>query len=285
MMIAIADEASSGSYEFTPFTKADFEPWRPNDFVLVEEVGDSITGCAVIELKAHKNEAEITTLAAKPEFTTAEAEGPLFQASEEWVANAKTIAYFVPTEDPRINWLSERGYSTEPGFCHFVAPLNPLPSEPKKPRPNGFQIRSMKPNEEDTVIRAVNEAYGYERLTRSHFERWRNQIPMFSEDWILLAFVDGEVAGAVCASQDVRYNQTYNKRRGYLGPGATLPKFRRKGINKTLNWYAMKFLRGRGMDEVSLYTAESNVEVHRLCNSLGYEHRFTWKRMKKTLRE
>lgn len=61
-------------------------------------------------------------------------------------------------------------------------------------------------------------------------------------------------------------------------------RIRGKGINKMLNWFAMKFLHNKGMEEVSLETAEDNEAIHRLATDLDYQRRYVWKRLKKTLR-
>lgn len=83
----------------------------------------------------------------------------------------------------------------------------------------------MTASEEKEIIKVVNAAYGHERLTAHHFERWRKQDPSYNNEWVLLAIVDDRIAAVVCSRQDVRYNQIYGKRRGYLGPGCTLPEF------------------------------------------------------------
>jgi ribosomal protein S18 acetylase RimI-like enzyme len=142
----------------------------------------------------------------------------------------------------------------------------------------------MRESEESQVIDVVNAAYGKRRLTQDHFDRWRREDPLFNEDWILVAISDGKMVGVLCLRQDLQYSRVLRRRRGYVGPAATLPQYRSRGIGKALNWHGMKFLKAQGLNEASLYTAENNLPVHRMVSALGYERRYTWKRFKKTLR-
>jgi GNAT superfamily N-acetyltransferase len=281
ILLAIGNEAYANSYEFTPFTEDDIFRGRPGDIVVVAERENEVIGFALLEFRTRKGEteADISILAVTGNAENVE---KLLVDECEKVCGTKVITHYLPPDDKRITWLTQRGYVVEPGYCHFVAPLEELPPQPTV-NLNGFQVRSMTSSEEAEVIRVVNASYGHERITKFHFERWMKQDPLFNDDWVLLATVDGKITAVACSRQDLRYNQTYNKRRGYLGPGCTLPEFRSKGINKALNWYGMKFLRDKGMQEVSLETAEANEPIHKLAADLGYQRRFVWKRLRKTL--
>jgi len=281
ILLTIANKAYENSYEFTPFTEDDVFRERPGDIVLVAEKENEIVGFALLEFRTRKDEreAEISILAVKGSADNIE---KLLVEVCEKAAHTKVITHYLPPDDKRIPWLTERKYVVEPGYCHFVASLEQLPPQPTV-NVKDLQVRSMTASEETEVINVVNIAYGHERLTKFHFERWRKQDPLFNNDWVLLATVDKKIAAVACSRQDLRYNQTYCKLRGYLGPGCTLPEFRSKGINKALNWHALKFLRDRGMREASLETAELNEAIQKLAADLGYQRRFVWKRLRKTL--
>jgi ribosomal protein S18 acetylase RimI-like enzyme len=284
ILLAIANEAYANSYEFTPFTEEDLRLNEPDHITLVAQRGDKVIGFALIDSHSHRDEAEaeIESLAVTKQAGTS-VEKLLVYACEK-TAKAKFVTYYLPPEDEKIGWLTKRGYVIESGYCHFVASLDQLPPPPTvEADVKGFRERSMTDSEEDEIINVVNAAYGHERLTKQHFERWRKQDPLFSNEWVLLGVLEDKIVSVVCSRQDIGYNQTHGKRRGYLGPAGTLPEFRSRGLNKALNWHAMKFLRDKGMSEVSLYTAETNEQVHRLAKDLGYQQRYVWKRLKKTL--
>jgi len=254
-LLTIANETYANSYEFTPFIEDEIFRERPGDIVLVAEKENEVIGFALLEFRTRRGEkeADISILAVRG---TAENDEKLLVEACEEEADTEVITHYLPPDDKRIPWLMERGYVVEPGYCHFVALLEHLPPQPTVDLKD-FQVRRMTASEEAEVIKVVNIAYGHERLTKFHFERWRKQDPLFNNDWVLLATVDKKIVAVACSRQDLRYNQTYGKFRGYLGPGCTLPEFRSKGINKALNWHAMKFLRDRGMQEASLETAET----------------------------
>jgi len=282
MMITLSNEAYGNSYEFTGFSQTDFPLDKSDNFALVAESDQTPIGCVMIESPSafDPNEAEITILAASSKHRTRDLEEALIEAAENNVQVACT-SFWVPADNEKTSWLPLRGYEIEPGYSHFVAALTALPKEPVV---EGVRVRSMRESEESQVIDVVNAAYGKRRLTQDHFDRWRREDPLFNEDWVLVAISDGKMVGVLCLRQDLQYNRVLRRRRGYVGPAATLSQYRSRGIGKALNWHGMKFLKAQGLNEASLYTAENNLPVYRMVSALGYERRYTWKRFKKTLR-
>ena len=278
-MIMLSSKARCNSYKFRGLSQPDFSLDKADNFAFVAESRRILVGCIMVESPSvfDSNEAEITILAVSSRESNLEEN--LIEAAEENVRVAN-VSIRVRSDDEMAGWLASRGYAVEPGFWHFVASLAVLPKEPVAEH---VQIRSMKKSERGEVIDAVNAAYGKRRLTQDHFSRWRRQDPQFNEDWVLVAILDEKIVGVLCLREDLQYSQVSGKRRGYMGPAATLPQYRSHGIGRALNWHGMQFLKAHGMDEASLYTEENNIPVHRLVSDLGYEHRHIWKRFKKTL--
>jgi len=279
-MIQLANGFYRDTYEFTGFSNSDFVLGKNDNFALVAMSDGSCVGCVMVESPSTfaSDEAEITILAVSG-VGKRSVEELLIEAAEKNVGTAH-VSFWVGKDDDRIGWLLSRGYLAEPGYSHFVADLAKLP---EKPPVQNVQVRSMKLSEENEVIRVVNAAFGKARLTQEAIDRWRRDDPLFTEDWILVAVSNGEIVGVTCMRQDLHYNKVFRKRRGYMGPAATLPNYRTRGINKAINWYGLRFLKDRGMSEAALYTAENNLPVLKLVSSLGYEYRYTWKRFKKTV--
>jgi ribosomal protein S18 acetylase RimI-like enzyme len=279
MMVTLSGKAHCNSYKFRGLSQPDFSLDKADNFAFVAESSGILVGCIMVESPSvfDANEAEVTILAVISRSSNLEEN--LIKAAEENVRVAN-VSIRVLSDDEMAGWLASRGYAVEPGFWHFVAPLAILPKEPVVEH---VHIRSMKKSEMGEVIDVVNAAYRKRRLTQDHFSRWRRQDIQFNEDWVLVAILDEKIVGVLCLREDLQYSQVSGKRRGYMGPAATLPQYRSHGIGRALNWCGMKFLKAHGMDEVSLYTEENNIPVHRLVLDLGYEHRQTWKHFKKTL--
>ncbi|MCR4405176.1 MAG: GNAT family N-acetyltransferase [Candidatus Acetothermia bacterium] len=76
----------------------------------------------------------------------------------------------------------------------------------------------------------------------------------------------------------------YHTKRGYLGPAATLPEHRGKGLGKALTARAMNFLRERGLERVSLYTWEGNPPALRVTRGLDFRASHEWKILTKPIK-
>ena len=69
-----------------------------------------------------------------------------------------------------------------------------------------------------------------------------------------------------------------------MGPAATLPEFRSKGLASALTRRAMNFLFSKGLDSVGLYTEETNEASINLLRRLGFKIMHHWKFLVKYLR-
>jgi ribosomal protein S18 acetylase RimI-like enzyme len=156
--------------------------------------------------------------------------------------------------------------------------IKPLPQIPE-----GTIIRSLKPNEEKALIETVNKGYGWERLREGFIAEWKAEHPPFDESWIHIAEIGGKIVSAVASRPDTEYNKFYNAKRGYLGPAVTLPKYRGRNLASALTRRAMNFLYEKGMDSVTLHTAEQNTPSVTLLKKLGFEVKHVWKFMHKNL--
>jgi ribosomal protein S18 acetylase RimI-like enzyme len=179
------------------------------------------------------------------------------------------VSTMVDEGSPRIaDWIS-RGYVLQPGFQQMSAKLHSLKPIPKLAE--GIRLRSLRPDEEEKLIAVVNAGFGWQRLEPGVLETWKSEDPPFSEDWVYIAEIGERIVSAVVAKPDTNYMNYLHLKRGYLGPAATLPKFRNKHLASALTAKAMNFLFGKGMDSVRLGTSEQNISSITLLRSLGFQ--------------
>ncbi len=279
----IANNHLRNEYEFTPYTARELLDWisnRPKSAILVAGEAEPI-GFALLRTVQGGRIADIRVLAT-PEGSAGEsARLGLLGAAESMPYEGISIE--LSESSSLIDLFASRGYKRKPGNCHFTRSLSSLPEEP--PLLEGILVRNLREGEEAELIELINSSYQRERLQRVEIDRWFREDPDFSVDWVQVAEKDDVLVGAACARSDSQYNESYGAKRGYLGPTGTRPEFRGKGINRHLNWRAMKFLRNKGMTDVSLYTAENNAPVHKIMQDLGYELKYTWVGFTKNLQE
>ncbi|MBE0431086.1 MAG: GNAT family N-acetyltransferase [Dehalococcoidia bacterium] len=88
---------------------------------------------------------------------------------------------------------------------------------------------------------------------------------------------------AVVGRSDLEYNRHYHAHRGYLGPAATLPAHRGKGLAEALTAQAMNVLFERGIHTVCLHTWETNKPALGAIRDLGFRAGHEWKVLRKTI--
>jgi ribosomal protein S18 acetylase RimI-like enzyme len=115
-------------------------------------------------------------------------------------------------------------------------------------------------------------------------DAWKKETPGFGTDWVFVAECAGVPVSMLVSKPDVEYNRCFGGRRGYLGPAATLPDYRNKGLASALTIMAMNSLRNRGMSEVNLYTSAHNAPSIRLLNKLGFKNRCKYLQLSKTFK-
>jgi len=272
-VVSLINKHCAGSYESTPYTAKSFERLIDDGSVLILTEG-CIKG---VLASAHWARGDFIEVLA-PSIDCGGQAADLLLREFESMLN-RDIFVWVDSEAEVNAWMA-RGYRR--GICwdHMVSPL--VASKVSPPSGCNTLLRELRPDEEADLIEVVNASFGRERLKKGCVERWKEEHGDFDESWIHVAEVDGRMVSAVVSSPDREYNEYYGKRRGYLGPAATLPEFRCRGIAGSLVVKAMNFLFSKGLDSVSLYTDEKNSASQALLRRLGFVVRHRWVEMAKT---
>jgi len=279
-LVKLLNETYRESYEFIPFNEEKLRSQirERNLKILVAEEESEIIG-SVSYNNGHWGE-EIEWLAVSERPNRKHLENLLVREIEKYVKGEKVFTV-VDAESPKINEWTERGYKPEGGLYHMVARL-----DGRKPLPKvteGTIISSLKPEEEKYFVEAVNAGFGRERLKQGAIQRWKSECPPFSQEWIHIAKLDNKIVSVVVSKPDVKYNKFFGGNRGYLGPAATLLKYRGKNLASALTCRAMNFLFEKGMDSVALYTSEQNIPSVTLLQKHGFKIEHHWKFMRKNL--
>jgi len=277
------NEARRGSYEFIPYAAerlreeleraasilvAADEQGRIEGFALLRQgwYGEGIELCVRSGLGARELDVKERLLSAiEGETETGE------------------LTAVVDTEDrERLEFFASRGYEPEGSLYQMMIELDrpkPMPSVP-----SGYLLRSLRPDEEEALIRVVNTAYQGERLRPGVLKRWQEEDPAFKPEWIQVAEHQGRLVAAVVARTDREFNLHYKAKRGYMGPAATLPEHRGRGLNKALTVRALDLLREQGLERACLYTWSGNAAALRVLRSLGFQVGHEWKILEKRRR-
>jgi ribosomal protein S18 acetylase RimI-like enzyme len=278
-LVDLFNEAYQGSYEFIPYTeeklRAELKE-ASSILVGVDEQG-RVLGLGLLRREWHGEEIQ---LYAQQEPEWQEIEEQLLLAIESQ-ARSGEISTIVDSEDPdRIEFFAARGYKPDGSLYQMVAELD-------RPRsvlaPQGYLLRGLKPDEEEELIEVVNIAYEGERLRPGALARWHSEDPAFSAAWVQVVEFEGKLVAAVVARCDREFNRHYHAKRGYLGPAATLPEHRGKGLGKALTARALNFLREQGLERTSLYTWSGNVAALRVLKSLGFQVSHEWRILTKSI--
>jgi ribosomal protein S18 acetylase RimI-like enzyme len=163
------------------------------------------------------------------------------------------------------------------------AKLDGLRSIPKVD--DGIKLRSLRADEEERLITAVNEGFGWRRLERGDLGIWKTEDPPFNEDWVQIAEAERKIVSVVVARPDSDSIKYLHIKRGYLGPAVTLPEYRSKHLASALTARAMNFLFEKGMDSVRLGTSETNASSIALLRRLGFQVEHLRKTLRKKLKD
>jgi ribosomal protein S18 acetylase RimI-like enzyme len=235
--------------------------------LLVAEENDKVLG--IIATHSHENsEKHVSWLAAVEGQEHKNIENLLVSAVEKDV-KIGAILIMIDEGSPKIaNW-TKRGYTLQPGFQRMSAKLDGLRPVPKVDEDT--ELRSLKADEEEEFVEAVNKGFGWKRLERGDLENWKAEEAPFTEKWVQIADVKGRIVSVVVAKPDNDALRYLHLNRGYLGPAATLPEFRNRHLATALTARAMNFLYEKGMDSVILGTAEQNISSNALLRNLGFQ--------------
>lgn len=280
-LVHIINEADRDEHEFIPYTNEDLQAnlKTANPVLIATDARDQIIGLAYLRQDWY---GETVTTCARPGTDWQEIEGFLLSTIEPDNKTGHITTSIDPDDQERSAFFSARGYRVQSSLYQMVADLDqPLPS---LRLPEGYTIRSLSPDEEERLIDMANAAYNNVRLRPGVFAKWQANDPDFRIDWVQVAEYEGELVAMVRGSSDREYNEHYGGRRGYLGPAATLPAHRGKGLSKALTARAMTVLRQHGMHSACLYTWEGNPAAVELTKHLGFRLGHEWKIFGKTLR-
>ncbi|MEA2089423.1 MAG: GNAT family N-acetyltransferase [Thermoproteota archaeon] len=280
-LVRLLNETRKNSYEFIPYTEEKFaaEIKKGRAAVLVAEDGE-IAGFAMLYRGVHGN--EIRWLCVKPTPERKKIEDLLVQEIEK-EANSEEVFAVVDSKNPEMtNWI-ERGYTVSGGLYHMIAKLKR--PQPIPPVPEGVTLRSLAKDEEKALVEVVNASFERERIQLGVLQKWKSRDPLFNEEWVHVAELNKQIISVVVSRRALEYNQYYGGKRGYLGPAATLPVHRCKGLAKALTCRAMNYLLRKGMESVSLYTSERNLPSVALLKSLSFKTKCNWKFLRKNLAE
>jgi len=279
-LVKLLNEARRESYEFIPINeeklRSRIKEWDL-EVLVVEEEGEIIGSVAYNN--GHWGE-EIEWLCVRENPNRKYLENLLVREIEKHVKGEK-IFTVVDAESLKINEWTERGYKPEGGLCHMIARLDGLKPLPKVPE--GTIISSLKTEEEKDFVEAVNAGFNHERLKQGVVQRWKSECPPFSEELIHIAKLDSKIVSVVVSRPDTKHNEFFGGKRGYLGPAATLSKYRGKNLASALTRRAMNALFEKGMNFVALYTTEQNVPSVTLLRRLDFKIGYHWKFMHKNL--
>jgi len=280
-VVNLVNEAEAGSYEFVPYSEEGIqaEMKESSSVLLAADDQGRITGVGYLGRRWY---GETITLHVRPGSRRWEA-GDLLLSALEPRTKADELSTKVDEADGK--WLTfylERGYRTESSLYQMIADLDRR--RRRRRLPEGCVIGVLEADEEEALVQLANTAYAGERLQAGILAQWQAQDPNFSTDWVQVARCEGQLVAAVGARSDREYNEYYHANRGYLGPAATLPSYRDKGLGEALTAQAMNFLRERGMRTVCLHTWQRNQPAVRLTTHLGFRVVHEWRILDKTVR-
>lgn len=282
-IIELLNDAFRGSREFIPFDEARVlsEIRRRHLKILVAVENGNVQG--LVATHSHENSEEhVTWLTARNGVNQKIVENKLIDALEKQ-SDVNAMVIMVDEASPRIpDWI-DRGYRLEPGFQRMSAKLNGLRAIPTVD--DGIRLRSLRADEEEQLITAVNKGFGWRRLERGDLGTWKTEDPPFNENWVQIAEADQTIVSVVVARPDSDAIKYLHIKRGYLGPAATLPEYRSKHLASALTARAMNFLFKNGMDSVRLGTSETNTASSALLRRLGFHVEHRRKTLRKNLKD
>jgi ribosomal protein S18 acetylase RimI-like enzyme len=278
-VVELVNEYYSGTYEYVPDTVESL--MRLVDMVgaivLAARGSEGLAGfiACIPGVRGH----DINILATRPLSNHQVAD--LLVLSVESRVGTGTIYTWVDCESPELPRWESRGYSQRLCWYQMISPLEKI--QPIPPLFHDAILRELHGDEEADLVKMVNKSFGRERLQEGCIRRWKEQYGCFDEQWIHVAEVGGQIVSVMVSAPDKQYDEHYGRRRGYLGPAATLPEFRSRGLATALVVRAMNFLLGMGMDSVSLYTAENNTPSVALLKKHGFAACHRWAEMAKSI--
>lgn len=279
-LLALWNEAQVGSYEFIPYTALRLreELEEAHTVLIAADEEGNLLGLTFLRREWYGEELLILSRPGPKQW---EVEERLLVEIEPRTQTGKLTAVVDATDRKHTEFFTAHGYKPEGSLYQMFIELD----RPwlKATAPPGYCLRSLQPDEEDALIRVVNAAYEGERLHPGALARWEQESPGFGPEWVQVAECAGELVAAVVSRPDTAFNEHYGANRAYLGPAATLPAHRGKGLCKALTVQALAFLWERGLKAASLYTWSGNTPVLCLLKGLGFQEGREWRLLTKAI--
>jgi predicted N-acetyltransferase YhbS len=266
--IKLLNESRLDSFEYMPLTEEDvrrrIEHGRSQ--VLIAEEAGRIVGSVTYSDGYWGEEIRWLVVRAASDQRLVE---DLLVSEAEKLVRGETVFTSVDLGSPETVEWARRGYSLDGGLYQMIARLGGSRAIPAVPE--GIVLRSMRPEEEKSVVEVANAVFGWERLEPNFVEKGKVESAPFNEEWVFLAESEGRILSVVVAWPAVKFNQFFGAKRGYLGPAATVPEYQSKKLASALTVRAMNFLYEKGMNTVVLHTSEQNVPSVTLLKTIGFE--------------
>jgi len=275
-LVVLWNEAQQGSYEFIPYTEERLHEeleGAASILVAVDEQG-KIAGFALFRREWYGGELLVCVRPGERKI-----EEQLLMAIEREAQSGELTVVIDAEDQERIEFFTAKGYQSGGSLYQMVAELDRPSLEPTVP--SGYLLRGLGPDEEEALIQVVNAAYQGERLRSGVLARWKEEDPAFSTEWVQIAEYDEKLVAAAVARTDHEYNLHYHAKRGYLGPAATLPDYRGKGLNRALTVRVLDLLRKQGLERACLYTWSGNRAALRVLPGLGFRVSHEWRLLTK----
>ncbi|MFQ6090173.1 MAG: GNAT family N-acetyltransferase [Candidatus Bipolaricaulia bacterium] len=285
-LVDLWNEARRGSYEFIPYTgeKLRKKLERAASVLVALDEQGKIAGFALLRREWYGEELLVLARPGgqeiEPPTLSLGGEEQLLMAIERR-AQTDELTVVIDAEDrERIEFFTARGYQLGGSLYQMLIELDLPRSMP--PVPQGYHLRGLRPDEEEALIRVVNTAYDGERLRPGVLARWKEEDPAFSPEWVQVAEHEGQLVAAAVARTDREFNLHYHAKRGYLGPAATLPDHRGRGLNRALTVRVLNLLQEQGLEQASLYTWSGNRTALRVLKGLSFRISHRWRLLTKS---
>jgi len=181
-------------------------------------------------------------------------------------------AFSADTAEASRALLERGGYKPVRYFFDMVR--EGLENLPEAPLPEGFEVRSVKPEHYRAIweadVESFRDHWGFSEPAEVDYQRWLKN-PYFDPSLWRVAWEGDQVAGQVKSFINHKENSQHRRRRGYTEDIAVGRKWRRRGLASALIVMSFRALRERGMTEAALgVDSENQTGALGLYERLGF---------------
>lgn len=233
---------------------------------------DALVGFAAAAEQGERGAAE---LAIAPDHRGAGTGGRLADALRAQLGDAEADTWFWSHGDfpAAARLAAERGYARSRELLQLSTPPLAGLALPAVQVPDGVEIRTFRPGDEEGWLRVNNAAFDW------HPEQGHQDLAAFTAHTAAPGFEPAGVFFAVRDGAIIGFHETK------LTPGeqgaAPLgevyvvgvdPAVHARGVGRALTLAGMHHMRARGARAVELYVESDNAAARRLYESLGFDH-------------